>query len=169
MPYTPTTPTVVLCEQLAAAVLAAWQASSSPPGASDGVDWDFFRRYADADQVGAAQLVGRQVVFFPPGYDWRSADRAEDEYTHHVLCLVVERYTAAAGDPPKLWTAERVDFVHDRIVKGLRFTRGGPPSWNRFLLTDAASVQTCDVQKLVSGGRLFYSLTELEFTEYVTP
>lgn len=163
--YTPTTPTVDLCVDLAAAVLAAWTGK----GANDGVDWDFFKRYADADEVGAAKLVGRQVVFFPTGYDWQSATRAEDEYTHRVSCLVTERYTDAAGDVPKLWTAERVDFVHTYIVKGLRFTRTGPPSWNRKLMTLGASVQVCDVEKLITGGRLFYSLTELVFTELVTP
>lgn len=164
MPYVPTTPTVVLCEQLASAVNTAWA-----PVAPSAVDWDFFKRYGDADEVAAATLAGRQVIFFPTDYDWQNAVRDQDEYTHHVSCLVVERYTDAAGDVPKLWTAERVDFVHTQIVQGLRFTRGGPPSWNRFLLTLAASVQVCDVEKLITSGRLFYALVQLEFLEYVTP
>lgn len=159
-----TTPTVVLASNLASAVNTAWA-----PVAPDAVDWDFFKRYADADAVGAAALSGRQVVFFPTEYTWESGTRAQDEYTHRISCLVVERYTDAAGDPPKTWVSDRVDFVHAQIVKGLRYTRGGPPSFNKNLMTLGATVQVCDVEKLVSGGRLFYALVDLEFLEYVTP
>jgi hypothetical protein len=109
------------------------------------------------------------VVFFPTEYEWEGATRAEDEYTHRVACLVVERYADAAGDAPKLWTAERVDFVHDQIVKALRFTRGGPAELEPEAPDPRRAVEVCDVEKLMTGGKLFYSLVELEFVELVTP
>lgn len=161
MPYDPTMPTVVLCRQLAAAVQSAWG-----PTTPSAADWDFYRRYADADAVGSERLEGRQVVFFPDAYDKASENRGEDVYTHKVQCLVVERYADAAGDPPKLWTAERVDFVHDRIVQGLWFTRDRAP-WNRNLTSVSASVQVCDVSKLMSGGKLFFCLLELVYDEII--
>lgn len=162
MPYTATTPTVVLCQQLADAVRAAWA-----PTAPSAVDWDFMRRYGDASRQGDPPLVGRQVVFFPTGYEWQNGTRENEEYTHQVTCLVAERYADQAGDPPRDWTAARVDFVHDVIVKGLRFTRNGPPAWNRRLYTNGASVEVLDVAKLMSAGKLFFALVELEFLELV--
>ena len=162
--YTPTTPTLLLCSNLADTVRTNWGTGASAPS---GVDWDFCRRFGDGEDP-LARLDGRQVVFFPSEYDWEGADRAEDAYTHHVACLVVERYTDA-GDPPRDWVSQRVDFVHTQIVQALRFTRGGPPSWNRFLMTLAATVSVCDVEKLTAGGKLFYALVQLLFRELVTP
>jgi hypothetical protein len=161
--YTPTTPTLALCADLADAVHTAWN-----PVAPSAVDWDFFRRYGDGEDR-LTKLEGRQVVFFPTeDYDWQNENRGRDLYTHRISCLVVERYLDP-GDPPRDWTAERVDFVHTRIVKGLRFTRSGSPSWNPLLVTLGGSVQICDLEKLVTGGKLFYSLVALEFEELVTP
>jgi len=161
VPYTPTSPTVVLCQQLAAAVQAAW--NPAPPS---GADWDFFRRYADADEVGSARLQGRQVVFFPESYDRASENRGEDLYGHKVQCLTVERYADSPGDPPRLWTAERCDFVHDRIIDGLWFTRVRP-TWNPNLVSVSAAVQVLDVSKLMSGGKLFFCLAELVYDEII--
>lgn len=161
MPYTPTAPTLVLCQALADAVAGAWA-----PVAPSAVGWDFFKRYADADELGAARLDGRQVVFFPADYEKAGATRAEDSYTHRVQCLVVERYGDGGGDPPRDWTAARVDFVHARIVQGLWFTRARP-GFNPKLLTLSADVQVLDVERLTGGGRLFYSLTELVFEELI--
>jgi len=162
MPYTPTTPTLVLCQQLAAAVKGAWN-----PAAPSGADWDFFRRYGDGEDPGT-ELAGRQVVFFPgEDYGWENENRGQERYTHRVSCLVVERY-ADPGDPPREWIGERVDFVHAQIVQGLRFTRGGPPAWNPMLMTLGANVEVCDRDKLMSGGKLFFALVELEFLELVS-
>lgn len=160
MPYDPTTPTLVLCRDLAAAVAAAWT-----PSAPSAVDWDFFRRFGDGEDS-ATELLGRQVVFFPTRYAWEPGTRGNEDYTHHVTCLVTERYTDQ-GDPPRDWTAARVDFVHERIVKGLRFRRGGPPAWNPMLLTLGATVEVLDAAKLVGSGKLFYAIVELEFLELV--
>jgi hypothetical protein len=163
VPYTVTTPTLKLCEDLAAAVRAAWI-----PSAPSAVDWDFFRRLGDGEDE-KTELLGRQVVFFPTDeYEWETETRAQDRYTHRVSCLITERYQDA-GDPPRDWTAERVDWVHDRIVKALRFTRDGPPAWNPFLMTLKGSVQVCELSKLVTSGKLFYALVLIEFLELVTP
>ncbi len=165
MPYVPTTPTVLLCSQLATVVQSAW----SPTDGASGAGWDFFRRYGDADNVSVPALAGRQVVFFPHGYEWENAVRAGEWYTHHVQCLVAERYTAAAGDPPASWTGARVDFVHQYIVQGLRYTKAGPAPFNPLLWSLKTTVQVVDLEKLIGGGRLFYALIDLEFQELVSP
>lgn len=164
MPYTPTTPTLTLCAALASYVQT--QANLVSP---DVVDWDFFRRFGDADDlaIGGATL-GKQVIFFPATYDWELENRGQEEYTHHVYARVVERYAAGAGDPPRDWTGARVDWVHTYIAKGLRFQRGGPPSFNSMLLTLAASVEVYDAEKLIGSGKLFYALVELKFSELVS-
>ena len=163
-----TTPTVALCDNLAAAVSAAWT-----PVAPDGVSRAYFFRAGDSDGVSVPALTGRQVVFFPTRYEWENETRARDRYTHHVGCMIAERYgdgtPATASDPPQSWIDARVDFVHARIVQGLRYTRTGPPSFNPFLMTLGAAVEVLDVKKLLTGGRLFFCLVELEFEELVTP
>lgn len=165
MPYTPTTPTLLLCQGLAAAVSAAWN-----PQSPDAVDWAYFVRYADADPIAVPTLTGRQVRFFPASYDREPETRALNRYAHHVQCLVVERYTDAAGDVPRDWVSARVDFVHAQIVKALWFgEQNGPATWNPFLQTLGSSVTVYDPEKLVSGSRLFYAMVELEFSELVTP
>lgn len=161
--YTPTTPTVLLCQRLAEYVRAAWH-----PIAPSGVDWDFFKRLGDADALASSKLDGRQVLFFPTRYSWEPMDRASNGYDHEVTALVVERYTDGPGDPPRDWTAARVDFVHDRIVKGLRFVQSAPAPWNSNLVSRAGRAEVLDVAKLVGTGRLFYATVELEFTELVS-
>lgn len=161
--YTPTTPTVLLCQKLADYVRDAWN-----PSAPDGVDWDFFRRWSsDHDALAAERLDGRQVVFFPTRYAWDPIDRASNGYTHEVTALVVERYVDGAGDPPREWTAERVDFVHTRIVAGLRFLQTAPAPWNADLVSRPGAAEVLDVSKLTGSGRLFYATVELEFLERV--
>lgn len=164
MPYTPTTPTLTLCAALATYVQA--QASLVSP---DVVDWDFFRRFGDADDLAAGgATLGKQVIFFPSTYDWENENRGQEQYTHHIFARVVERYADASGDPPKAWTGARVDWIHTYLVKGLRFARGGPPAFNPMLMTLGASVQVYDADKLISSGKLFYALVELEFEELVS-
>jgi hypothetical protein len=105
VPYTPTSPTVVLCQNLASAVQTAWG-----PTAPSAADWDFFKRYGDADEVAAAALVGRQVVFFPSEYAWDGATRAEDEYTHSSRAwwssgTPTPPATRRSCGPPSGWTS----------------------------------------------------------------
>lgn len=113
------------------------------------------------------RVYGRQVVIFPTGYGNEWATRGQDKYSHTISVLVVERYEDGYGMPPQDWTDERVDFVHTYIVQGFDFGRTGPPSFNRQLMTLSCDVQVCDVEKLVTGGRLFYSLVVLEFEEFI--
>lgn len=158
-----TTPTLVLCQQLATYVAAAW----APTGA-DAVDWDFFRRWGDG-QDALKNLVGRQVVFFPAeeGYDLEAENRAEDAYRHRVSVLVGERYTAAAGDAPRAWTAARVDFVHTQLVQGLWFRRARP-SFNPKLMTESISVpRMYDREALTTANKLFTSQVDLVFLELI--
>ena len=158
MPYTPTTPTLTLCDQLVTALVAAWS-----PASPDGAERAYFVRIGDGEDA-FTKLTGRRVVIFPTKYGFQAADRGENEYQHEVSVLTVERYPDA-GDPPTEWTDERVDFVHTRIVDGFDYSHDGPPSWNRKLVTLSADVQVTNVEKLVTGGKLFYSLVDLVFLE----
>ncbi len=155
----PDTPTLILCDDLIAALLLAW----TDKGADDGAERCYFKRIGDIDRP-ETKLVGRKVFLFPTHYDNGPTTRGEDEFIHNVSALVVERYTDDAGDPPTDWTDDRVDFVYNQIVQGFDFGRESP-SWNRKLTTLSANVMVCDVEKLTSGGKLFYSLTELVFSE----
>lgn len=154
----PTTPTLVLCNDLVAALVAAWE-----PTGSDGAERAYFKRIADAGG-GAHELLGRRVVIYPSDYSLDGATRGEDEITHTVTADVFERY-AGDGDPPTEWTDERVDFVWTRIVKGFDFGNDGPPAWNPKLVTRSVDVSVCDVNRLVGSGSLFFSRVELVFAE----
>ena len=153
----PTTPTLILCEQLAAALEAAWE-----PVAPSAVAWHYFRRLGDAEE-GEHRVRGRQVIIYPTGYDSAPETRGEDRYTHNVTVHVVERFPDA-DDPPRDWITERVDFVYDRIVQGFDFGRQ-PPAWNPKLVTESSVVTVCDVNRLLGAGNLFVSVVELTFSE----
>jgi hypothetical protein len=162
MPRTPTTPTLLLCDDLVEHLRTQWGCSDP-----DGVRRAYFEPFGDAEDE-LSRVYGRQVVVFPTGYGTAYATRGADRYTHLVSVLTVERYEDGGGRPPDEWTDERVDWVHEFVVQGLDFNRDGPPSFNRQLGTLSADVQVCDVEKLVTGGRLFYALAVLEFEEYRT-
>jgi hypothetical protein len=162
VPYAATTPSLVLCANLAAYVQAQWG-----PTSPDGVSWDKFTRFAGPDDPNL-KLVGRQVEFYPTqDYEWQPLTRKESLYTHRVSCLVVERYIAA-GDVTRDWWAQRVDFVHDQVVTGLRFNAHGPAPFNAALKTLRGRVEVCDLEKLLSRNKLFYAYVELDFEEVVT-
>lgn len=151
------TPTLLLCDDLVSALQNDWA-----PTGNDGVERHYFKRFGDGDDT-ALKLQGRRVVIFPTGYENSPADRGEDDYTHRVSVLTVERYTDA-GDPTRDWIDERVDFVFTRVVQGFNWG-SAPPDWNKKLLTVSAEVQLCDVEKLVGGGKLFFALVDLVFSE----
>jgi hypothetical protein len=156
----PTTPTLILCDSLVAALVAYWQ-----PVSPDGAERAYFARSGDAD-AGELKLTGRRVVIYPTDYSNDPASRGEDEFAHTVTVDVFERYFDA-GDPPTEWTDERVDFVHAKIVEGFDFSKGGPPSWNPKLVTRSADVTVCDTASLLGRGKLFWSRVELVFSEIV--
>lgn len=153
-----TTPTLVLCDALVTALQSAWT-----EGADDAAERCYFKRVSDVDDANQ-KLTGRKVYVMPTGYDNGAATRGEDEFVHEVSVLVVERYTDA-GDPTTSWIDTRVDWVYDYIVNGFDYSHDGPPSWNKKLITLSAAVQVCDVEKLVSGGKMFYSMVDLVFSE----
>src|SRR4051812_9804659 len=92
----------------ASAILAAWNASSSPPGASDGVERVYEVQVSDPEFLDA--LAGRQVWVFPGEYGRDAFDRAADDYAPHLTALIAERYTDA-GPVPKAWLDVRTAFV----------------------------------------------------------
>lgn len=154
----PTTPTLTLCDDLVSALTTSWA-----PTGSDGVERAYFKRIGNGEDE-TTELAGRKVYIFPTSYDNGPADRGEDEFTHNISVLIVERYTDA-DDPTRAWVDTRVDFVYEEIVEGFDFSHDGPPSWNRKLLTLSAAVTVCDISKLTTGGKLFYSLVEIVFSE----
>jgi len=158
-----TTPTLKLCDDLVTALTAAWS-----PVSPDGVERCYFKRIGDPDDANT-KLTGRKVFIFPTAYATAGATRGENEYTHRVSVLTVERFPAATpGDPTTAWVDDRVDFVHTYVVKGFDYSEDGPPSFNRKLLTLSAEVaEVCDPEKLVTGNRLFYCLVDLVFSELV--
>lgn len=158
MPYTPTTPTLTLCDQLVAALIAAWA-----PSGDDGAERAYFKRWGDGSDP-VSELKGRRVVIFPAGYDNGFASREEDEYEHRVQVQIAERY-ADDGDVPTEWADERVDFVFQRIVQGFDFSRV-MPEWNKKLWTKSAEVRVYDSGYLTTGGKLFFSTVDLVFGEY---
>ncbi len=133
------------------------------PAAPDGVERHYFKRFSDSEDE-RNKLVGRQVVIFPTTYTYTGFTRGEDQYRHEVSVLTIERYDGA-GDPPRDWIDARVDFTYTYIVQGFDYTVG--PTWAPRLLTDSAEIQVCDIEKLTSGGRLFYSLVSIVFLELV--
>lgn len=154
MPYTPTTPTLSLCDDLVDLLAAAWT-----PVAPDEVTRDYRVRLDVKD------LPGRRVVIAPAGYVVTSATRGGDHYEHEVEVLTTHHYPDA-GDPPRAWLDEEADFVHTRIVQGFRFTQGGPPSFNRNLWTLSSDVSVLNLERL-EQQKLFWSLVTVRFQEYV--
>lgn len=155
----PTTPTLTLCDELVAHLEASWG-----PVAPSGAERCYFKRLGDGDDA-TTKLEGRRVLVMPTGYDNGPETRGEDGYLHRILALIVERYTDA-GDPPTEWIDERVDFVFEQVVQGFDFGRSRP-TWNPMLTTLSANVSIVDVEKLVTGGKLFYSLVDFEFAELI--
>ncbi|MDY3555306.1 hypothetical protein R5W24_004447 [Gemmata sp. JC717] len=154
----PSTPTLTLCEQLVAALAAAWQ-----PEAPSGVEWAFYKRFGDPES-GFEDTSGRQVVIYPVNYDNGPETRGEDRFTHNITVHVAERYTGNEAEPPRDWVTERVDFVYDWIVQGFDYGREAP-DWNPNLTTLSSAVTVCDVTKLLASGNLFFSVVELTFSE----
>lgn len=152
----PTTPTLELCDDLVAHLLAGW----ADRGPKDGAERRYFARISDE---GAARIEGRRVFVFPTKYDNGPENRGEDLFVHEIAVLVAERYTDA-GDPPTEWIDERVDWVYEHVVQGLDFARE-TPAWNGGLSTTSADTQVADIEKLTTGGKLFYSLVQLVFAE----
>jgi hypothetical protein len=129
VPYTATTPSIVLCDALVTFLKDQWQ-----PNAPNEV-----RRISRGQSIKYEESVGRHVCIFPIAYDARSADRGQDFYTHTIGVITYERYPDAADSVeliPDDWVDERIDFVHTQVFKGLDFSNDGvQPTFNRDLQT----------------------------------
>lgn len=152
----PTTPTLVLCDQLVTALTDAWE-----PTGDDGAERVYFKRWGDG-QDALTELKGRRVLIYPTAYEKAGATRGEDLYEHRITVQVGERHRDP-GDPPTAWIDERVDWVYDRVFRGFDF--GTPPPWNRRLQTTSAAVVICDVDRLTTGGKVFFSQIDFVFAE----
>lgn len=158
----PTTPTLILCDDLVADLRTRWD----PPGNEGGIERVYFKTLAGADRV--TKLPGRRVLILPYGddgafYDNGPSDRGEDVYTHNISVVISERFTDA-GEPTTEWIDDRVDFVHENIVQGFDFSHDGPPSWNK-KLTTLTTKTVVDWARLTSEEQAFYSWVVLVFEE----
>jgi hypothetical protein len=154
----PTTPTLILCDDLVAALVAAWE-----PEGDDGAERAYFKRFGDGQAI-YSKLKGRRVVIFPTGYTNEPADRGTDEFEHRVSVQILERYVPD-GDPTTEWTDERVDWVYEMIAEGFDYGRE-VPAWNPRLWTKSADVVVCDIDTLVTGGKVFLSQVDFVFGEH---
>lgn len=158
----PTTPILVLCDDLVTALESAWS-----PSGNDGVERAYFKRIGDPDDP-RTKIAGRRVYIFPTSYLTAGATRLENNYEQKVSVLVVERFDEASGDPTRDWIDERVDFVHTYIVQGFDYSNDGPAPFNPKLVTLAVEVPSVvDLERLVTSNRLFYCLVDLTFSELV--
>jgi hypothetical protein len=112
-----------------------------------------------------AAHAGRKVYVIRSATTGGPATRNDDQTDYSIAVLVVERYTDA-GDPSREWIDERVDWVHDMIFNPFDFRT--PPSWNPFLRTIGGDVLVCDLNKLIAGGKLFWSVVGFSFEEIKT-
>ena len=161
MPYTPTAPTITLCDDL-----VTFLAAACDPYSPSSV------RRAYLHRIDLKATEGRHVIFFPTGYDNRPATRGHDFYTHRITVLTFERYVDAADAAvtvPQEWVDERVDFVHTQIVNGLDFYRDGVrPSFGRNVVTLSADVpEIYDAEKL-NQQKEFWCAVEMVFEEQIT-
>lgn len=153
----PATPTLILCDDLVALLRDTWN-----PSAPDAVERAYYREFGDKDS-GEDEVVGRQVVIYPLDYESDAETRGEDRHLHRVGVQVVERYPDP-GKPPNVWMDERVDFVYANVVQLFDFARSAP-EWRRRLRTESTRVSVYDWSKIRSGGNLFFSEIEFEFSE----
>ncbi len=164
-----TLPTLTLCDDLAALLLANVPAQGASPNSVQRVYWT---DTADAEDVALALLDGRRVTIapsHPQTYTYEPHTRSGDLYTHHVSVLVEKRYTDN-GDPPRAWIDAEVNWVYTNVVLGFDFdnrTTNGP-SFNRQLTTVSADVKIFDLEDLLAHGKLFSSQIDILFNELVT-
>ena len=162
MPYTPTSPTLTLCDDMVTYLTQQWV-----PKSPDSVRRAYLHRFD------LSKEVGRQVLIFPVAYTNGPADRGRNFYEHTVMVLTFERYGDAA-DPdevvPPEWIDQRVDFVNTYIVEGFDFTHdttfGATAPFNRNLQTLVNDVPDIyDAEKL--NKKEFWCPVELKFRELI--
>lgn len=158
-----TAPTLTLCDDLVTLLTASWE-----PSEPSGVERHYFKRITDeAEAEGLADSLRlkdgeRRVVIFPVSYSSAYENHAEDLYTHGIQVLVAERYTDA-GDPSRDWIDERVNWTFTEIVQAFDFR--DRPTFNPNVRTISQDVIICDVARLLSGGKLFWSVVNHVFEE----
>lgn len=162
MPYTPTTPTLDLCNDLVSYLTDATDVK--PP--------DTVRRaYLHKIPVSVSDSgdTGRHVVFFPTAYDNRPAARGRDFYTHKVTVVIYRFYRDQADQDvvvPQEWVDREVDFVHDEIIQGLEFFRDGvQPTFNKFLVTLSSDVEAIYDSDELAERKLFLCAVQFVFQE----
>ncbi len=163
-----TLPTLTLCDDLAAYLVAAVPAANASPNSVQRVYWT---ETADAEDTALALLDGRRVTIapsHPQTYTYEAHTRGGDLYTHHVSVLVEKRYTDT-GDPPRAWIDAEVNWVYTNIVLGFDYDKrdGNGPTFNRQLSTVSADVKIFSLDDLLAHGKLFSSQIDLIFNELV--
>ncbi len=160
-----------IADAVAANVLALWLASSSPPGADDGVErvYETEIRLQDAN----TPFVGRHVYVFPTHYQAPAADevggrqatRAQSYRDYRVAVLVVEQYRDGPAPVPTAWIDARLAFVEQVVWAPLQDPRRGPILAGVFPW-GASEVITYDVDELVQR-KLFLSVITASLRQFV--
>lgn len=150
---------ISVAEACAAAVLAAWQASGTPPAPADGVARVYEVPLADPEY--AENLQGRQVWVFPAEYGRQAFTRGTDNRRPRIAVVVAERYTAQAP-VPTAWLDERVAFVESVVFNRLADPRQPAIYTGLIPEDDGASVVVYDAELLIFQ-RLFVAMVTVQY------
>lgn len=156
MPYTATSPDIVLCDQLVTFIKDQWQ-----PNAPNEVARVHRDHHLDYDT-----LTGRKVFIAPVRYSSRWSTRGHDLFTIRVAIVTAEKYPDAADAVDILpidWVDERCDWWHTMIYKGLDFRTG--PTFNRDLQTLSIDMDERYDPTQLAANKVFWNRTEFEFAE----
>ncbi len=155
---------LLLCDEVAALILAGWNASATPPASIDGVQ----RAYSPTISFtpdSAPQIEGRQVYVFPMPYTATPQTRETQLRDYLVKVLVVEQYSAAEGDPPTAWIDERVNFCEQVVFNPLMNPQLVIASqWFPPLETEG-TVDVLYDQPALQENKAFWSVMTLPFQE----
>ena len=162
MPHDPTSPTLLVCDQIVTYIRQQWG-----PKAPDEVRREYNLR------IDFSKVTGRLVLVVPLGYVNNPSDRGKDVYTHRIGVGVFRRYTDAA-DPdvviPRDWLDTEVDFVNTYVAEGLDFTHdttfGATAPFNRNLQTLSTDVPNVFDEELINRKE-FWCEVECVFEELI--
>lgn len=139
----------------AAVIDAAWTGK----GVHDAVSVEYELPVRESN---VQQLTGRKVFVFEDGYgNVGITSRGTDLNEYRVKVMCVELYTLA-GRPTKAWCRERVQFVAEKIVDALDFTRDDDGRLLSSLWTETINVESVCIAEFLGEHKVFWS--EIEFT-----
>ncbi len=150
---------IQLADAVAAAILSAWNASSSPPGVSDAVARVYEVPIADAEYLDS--LTGRKVWVFPAEYGRAGLTRHQDNFHPKIAVVIAERYTDEAP-VPTAWLDVRTEFVEQVVFLPIADPRRAQILTGVTPEDDGANVVVYDAELLVMQ-KLFLSMVTVQY------